>query len=353
MPGPDLQKIVDQYCDDAVSEIIPLGNGLINDTYLVQAGSVKFVLQRLNALIFPEPDLIIKNLYQLNQHIQQKNQTLVKLNVPQLLKTTNDQTSVLDESGDYWRALEYLTNTESRESISHLKEAEQVGWALGHFHQLLADSAVNAFHDTLPGFHITPAYYQHYLEIKESTVAFDTDKSDYCRRFIANFSSKINVLEDAKNKGQINDRIIHGDPKLNNFLFSKETDQIVSLIDLDTVKPGLVHYDIADCLRSCCHHLPENKFDLEVCHAVLKSYLQQTHSFFSKQDYQYLYPAIELIPFELGLRFFADYLECNRYFKVNSPEQNLNRAIDLFQLCESIISQNAEIKGIIAGLTVH
>ena len=148
-------------------------------------------------------------------------------------------------------------------------------------------------------------------------------------------------------------RVIHGDPKLNNFLFDKDSKKIASIIDLDTVKPGLVHYDIGDCLRSCCHNPESNNFDLAICAALLTSYLSEAGIFFSDYDYDYLYAAIRLIPFELGLRFYTDYLEGNRYFKVNRPEQNLQRAADQFHLCESIMAQESALKILIEQLRIQ
>jgi hypothetical protein len=66
-----------------------------------------------------------------------------------------------------------------------------------------------------------------------------------------------------------------------------------------------------------------------------------------------LYAAIQLIPFELGLRFYTDYLEGNRYFKVTQPEQNLQRAASQFQLCESIMAQESAIKILIKQLRIQ
>ena len=242
----------------------------------------------------------------------------------------------------------FINNTGSKESISHQPEVEQVGFALAHFHRLLCDANIDSFHDTLPGFHITPTYFQYYQQIeKQKDSSFESEKVQFARAFIDEFQSKINVLEDAKQKGLLIERIIHGDPKLNNFLFDKQTDKIISLIDLDTVKPGLVHYDIADCLRSCCHNSQSNTFDLEICDEILNSYLKEVGVFFTHHDYEFLYPAIQLIPFELGLRFFTDFLQGNQYFKVDFPEHNLDRALAQFKLCTSIEKQETKIKQLI------
>jgi Ser/Thr protein kinase RdoA (MazF antagonist) len=341
-------QIGQQFTKAGITEITPLGNGLINDTFLVKTNKKPFVLQRINAQVFPKPKLILENLLLLNQHIRKKKVNAVKLKVPDVIKTINNEFFYIDQKNDFWRSLQFVNHTVSRELISTLDEAEQVGFALAHFHCLLSDANIKSFNDTLPGFHITSGYFQHYLRVEnQCESSFDSLKVDNCRKFILKFQSRINVLEDARQKGWLTERIIHGDPKFNNFLFDEQSDRIISLIDLDTVKPGLVHYDIADCLRSCCHIHQSNTFDLEIFRVILSSYLNQA-DFFTSRDYQFLYPAIQLIPFELGLRFFIDYLEDNCYFKVDYPEQNLDKATAQFELCSCITSQESEIKQIIA-----
>jgi Ser/Thr protein kinase RdoA (MazF antagonist) len=260
--------------------------------------------------------------------------------------TNQLQSYFQDDAQDYWRALALIQPAESRERLNNQHEAEQVGFALGHFHWLCSELSINSLFDTLPGFHITPDYYQQYLSLPNTA---NTPEIRFCRQFIHGFQAKINCLEHPKQQGQLKQRVIHGDPKLNNFLFKPTTDQIISLIDLDTVKPGLLHYDIGDCLRSCCHTTPSNQFDLDCCASILKSYLAETKSLFSHADYRYLYAAIQLIPFELGLRFFSDYLAGNQYFKVAQPEQNLYRALDLFQLTKHIEQKHLAIEKLIVG----
>ncbi len=344
-----LLAIAHQF-NKAAIEISPLGNGLINDTFLVSTESSHFVLQRINRKIFPEPDQIMENLIILNRHLEQKSSTEVKLKIPDILKTATSHDFYQDEQGECWRALDFIENTESLETIGNISQAQQIGFALGHFHRLVSDLDPLRLHDTLPGFHIAPGYLSHYHQVLMQTPKSLAPESLYCAEFIANFQHISYDLEAAKQQGLLSLRVIHGDPKLNNFLFDQQTKKIVSIIDLDTVKPGLVHYDIGDCLRSCCHNLESNEFYLDICAAILRSYLSEAGAFFSDNDYRYLYPAIQLIPFELGLRFYTDYLEGNRYFKVTGPEQNLQRASGQFQLCESIMAQESAIKTLIEQL---
>ena len=165
------------------------------------------------------------------------------------------------------------------------------------------------------------------------------------------------MLETAKNEGKLATRPIHGDTKLNNFLFDVNSGRAVSLIDLDTVQPGLIHYDIGDCLRSSANAAGESpkdvapvRFDLDICRAILKRYLAETRSFLTQNDYHYLYDAVRLIPFELGLRFVTDHLEGDRYFKTDWPGQNLHRAMVQFELTASIEMAKEGIKTLIANI---
>lgn len=345
-------EVSQQFTDAVIKDIAVLGNGLINDTFLIKTDKTAFVLQRINTQVFPDPGQIMENMGLLNQHINQKNKAEIKLIIPGVIKTREQQSYYyLDQTNSYWRALEFVEKGVSKEKISEQYEAEQIGFALGHFHYLLNDVATDLFHDTLPGFHITPNYFQHYQKIEKSEgKIIRSNKLERCKGFIDKFKPKINTLENAKNKGLLFERITHGDPKLNNFLFDEDTHKIVSIVDLDTVKPGLVHYDIADCLRSCCHQSPSNTFDLDLFEMVLNSYLNEAAGFFTRHDYDFLYPAIELLPFELGLRFFTDYLQGNLYFKVDSAEQNLHRAWAQFQLCENIGKKEAEIRQLIMSI---
>lgn len=335
----------------AVTEIAPIGNGLINDTFLVSTETSSFVLQRINRQVFPRPEQITANLIMLNRHLEQKTGAAIKLQIPELLNTTAGNPYYQDERGDYWRALSFIADTESLETIACMADARQAGFALGHFHRIVSDLNPLALHDTLPGFHITPEYLSRYHDVLAQTPTQPASTTRrYCAEFIARFEPIADDLESAKQQGLLPLRVIHGDPKLNNFLFDKHSQKVVSIIDLDTVKPGLVHYDIGDCLRSCCHILETDAFDTAICAALLESYLTEAGAFFSEHDYRYLYPAIRLIPFELGLRFYTDYLESNRYFKVTEPEQNLQRAARQFRLCASIMAQETAIKALIEQL---
>jgi hypothetical protein len=339
------------------------GSGNVNDTYLVRIsgdqGMLAFILQRLNPAVFPEPERIMHNLRVLDDHVRPKLATTPgrRWELPSIIPTRNGADYYRDETGTCWRAQTFITDSESFPTITSVSQAEEAGRALGFFHGLIHDLPAQLLHDTLPGFHVTPGYLARYNALAAAPPRADASpEALFCHRFIGERKATAEVLEAARARGELLPCPIHGDPKLANILFARDTGEGISLIDLDTVKPGLLHYDIGDCLRSCCNPAEEDaelravSFNLGYCAAILKGYLPQVAPFFSPFDYQYIYDAVRLIAFELGLRFFTDHLAGDVYFKIRYPDQNLRRALGQFTLCQSIETQEAEIKRLVRDL---
>ena len=161
------------------------------------------------------------------------------------------------------------------------------------------------------------------------------------------------LFEDAVQRGKLRQAVTHGDPKIANILFDNRTDTALTLIDLDTVGPGLVLQDMGDCLRSCCSRTGENDYaaanecDSTFVAQVVAGYLQENQ--LSKFEQDHLYTALYLITFELGVRFLTDHLEGNRYFKVKDCDDNLHRAVVQFKLVRSIKAQQQALCSLIAS----
>ncbi|MFG6096744.1 aminoglycoside phosphotransferase family protein [Leptothoe sp. ISB3NOV94-8A] len=344
-----------------VGDIRPLGSGNINDTYLVDAEQ-PFVLQRINTEVFPQPHQVMDNLCQFVSHAHQRLDKAPlnrRWEVPTVLKTDDNQHHWIDTQGNIWRGLSFVQGTTTFNTIQHQEHATEIGYGLGCFHSLLSDLPCANLADTLPGFHITPHYLKQYDAILPQAASLSFEEH-HCCQLIDSHRQRLSVLEDAKATGRLPLRSIHGDPKINNILIDTTTGQATSLIDLDTVKPGLVHYDIGDCLRSSCNPLGEETqnwqaviFDVELGAAVLKGYLSSASDFLNAVEYDYIYDAIWLITFELGLRFFSDHLAGDIYFKTQRPNHNLERALVQFQLAESICHQKPLIQTVINQLKAH
>ena len=359
----NLVAIADQFTSQGkVMNIQVFGNGNINDTFLITLDSTvekHFILQRINTQVFCQPELIMQNMRTFTEHVLERLQCSLlnagrRWEVPRVLLTQDDQDYWIDPNGSFWRAISFIDASQSFDTIQDIQHAREAGYALGRFHDLISDLPVDRLADTLPGFHITPGYLQHYDQVLTENWASKSVEVDYCLQFVSDRQAWAHILEDAKAKSKLPLRPIHGDPKINNVMIDTTTQQAVSIVDLDTVKPGLVHYDIGDCLRSGCNPQGEEtdqwetvRFEPDLCQAILQGYLSQARDFLTENDYEYLYDAIRLLAFELGLRFFTDYLAGNVYFKVTHPEHNLARALVQFKLTESIESQATLIHTII------
>ncbi len=276
--------------------------------------------------------------------------------VPNVLVTRNGSDHWLGSDGSFWRAMSFI-DAASFDTIRDRDHAREVGYALGLFHALLSDLPAERLADTLEGFHVTPRYLQHYDEVLTTCGNDGSPYVEYCLQFVDERRAFAPVLENALAGGRLMLRVIHGDPKVNNIMMDTALGQAVGIIDLDTVKPGLVQYDIGDCLRSGCNPLGEEtgawetvRFDIDCCRAILEGYLPTARTFLTVDDFAYLYEAIRLIAFELGLRFFTDYLEGNVYFKVKGPGHNLARALVQFRLTRSIEEQETAIRAVIRDL---
>jgi Ser/Thr protein kinase RdoA (MazF antagonist) len=348
-----------------VIDIHEYGNGNVNDTFLVtldSKGEKHFILQCINTQVFRQPELVMLNMRTFSEHVHNRLQRTPlspdrRWEVVRVLLTQHGRDHWIDPGGSFWRAISFIDGSHSYDTIKDIGHAKEVGYALGMFQNLLSDLPSENLAETLEGFHIAPRYLLHYDKVLAENHFNKSPEVDYGLQFVDERRHRVHILENAKAQGRLRLRTIHGDPKVNNVMMDTGTGQAISIVDLDTVKPGLVHYDIGDCLRSGCNTLGEETeqwelvhFDLEICQAILQGYLSLARNFLTENDYEYLYDAIRLIAFELGLRFFTDYLEGNVYFKANHQEHNLSRALVQFRLTESIESQETTIRAIIQDM---
>src|SRR5215208_8385344 len=346
-----------------VLDVHEFGNGNINDTYLVSTDTdapdeKHFILQRINTQVFKQPRLIMQNMRAFTEHMRRRaREEGHHWVMPRVISARDGQDFYIDPAGNFWRAISYVYGTRSFETIKDSKLAYEVGYALGTFQYLISDLPIQLLSDTLEGFHIMPRYLQNFDRAFSHNGFRKSAEVNYCLDFIEQRRTFAHVLENAREQGQLQLRPVHGDPKVNNVMIDQITGHAISLVDLDTVKPGLIHYDIGDCMRSGCNPLGEEterweavQFDPEIGAAILEGYLTQARNFLTAADYEYLYASIRLLTFELGVRFFTDYLAGNVYFKVKHPQHNLQRALVQFKLTESIEAHEADIRHIIQGM---
>jgi Ser/Thr protein kinase RdoA (MazF antagonist) len=351
--------------DRKVLGLTPLGTGHINDTLLVTfvAGiPQQAVLQRLNRAVFPKPERIMRNLVVLADHLAARlaREPPGGADPRMVIRPLGGagQGYFCDPAGDFWRLLTYVEDGVHREVLDTPAAAREAGRGLGGFHRLTADLDPARLADTLPGFHVTPLYLAAYDQRLAAGRSGDELPGEAaCRAVIEAHRGLAGVLEEAREQGVLQPRVIHGDPRLANLLFDRGSGRAVALVDLDTVKPGLRHYDLGDCVRSCCNpagddpaDLVEVRFDLGIFRELLGGYLAESGGDLSAAEFRLIYPAVRLLAFELGLRFFSDHLAGDRYFKTERPGHNLHRALGQFRLLAGIEAQEEEIGRLVGEL---
>jgi Ser/Thr protein kinase RdoA (MazF antagonist) len=353
-----------------VVTVLSIDTGNVNDTYRVikrtTYSEVQFVLQRISQAVFPNPELVMSNMKAITDYaherlVENASQSKRIWQLPRVISTLDGKDFFTDDAGGYWRALSMIASATSHEKVLNPEHAHEAGYVLGHFQRVIADFPLDQLADTLPGFHITPGYLKQFDEtIKSDSAQQKLAASSEARRleaFVQERREFASILEDAVERGELSLRPIHGDPKITNIMMDDITGKGTAIIDLDTVKPGLVHYDFGDCVRSVCNPAGEEARDLkdvlvdiDLFEALVRGYLKQGREFLTDGDLKYLYDSARLISFELGLRFFTDYLAGDVYFKVNYGSQNLNRARVQMKLCESIETRESMMRRVLSAV---
>ncbi|MBI4377449.1 MAG: aminoglycoside phosphotransferase family protein [Elusimicrobia bacterium] len=342
----------------------PIAAGNVNDTYLAvfrtHFSEARGIVQRINQRVFKKPEWIIENMSVVTEHahrrLERESEGADRLwQLPKLIAARDGRPYHVDGDGEWWRALTVIASATSYDKAQGPEHAREAGTVLGQFHRLMSDLDASRLRDTLPGFHVTPGYLKSYDEIargRETSQRANGNKEvERLKDFVDRRRNFVDVLEQALERGALKRRLIHGDPKVNNIMIDDLTKKGTSIVDLDTVKPGLIHYDFGDALRSICNpageealELDEVRFDVGLCEAFVLGYLSRASDFLTAEDRGRLYDSIRLIAFELGLRFFQDHLAGDVYFKTRYPGHNLNRARVQFRLCESIEQSEPDIR---------
>ena len=352
--------------------LVPFGNGNINDTFLAVYRNTftetQVILQRVNKAVFPHPEAIMANMHAITLHCHEKLEADAEAGrddrvwqMPRIIKTKGGMDFAVDDNGDVWRVITRILSAHAFDSAQSPEHALECGAALGHFHYLISDMDPTTIEDPLPGFHITSGYLARYDETLKDPHAMELLNASMevkrLARYIEERRDFAVSLEKAEARGELKKRMFHGDPKVNNIMIDDFTGKGTAMIDLDTVSPGLVQIDVGDAIRSICNPAGEEElnlgkvtFDETLFQAFMKGYMKEAGAFMDDADRAWLYDAVRLLPFELGLRFFQDYLAGDRYFKVRQPGQNLNRARVQFRLCEAIEARERSIRNLLEKL---
>lgn len=332
-----LNKILPHYhCSLNNSTVAPLGNGLINSTFLVRSINANFVLQKINQHVFTKPTDVVANAELINNHLLDKQaQGLYQLTPMRQIENIDKDVLSLVES-EYWRAIEFIPNCYTVEAVDTPEQAQQVATAFAAFTYALTDFPAQELAVIIPNFH----HLGHRLS-QLKTAADNNDKRlSLCSElleFCLTQHEFINTV--AKLEANLPVRVTHNDTKINNLLFCASNDNPIAVIDLDTCMPGFIMHDFGDMVRTCCSNLPEDGKNIEEMHiredilsALAQGYLSELENQISDLEKQSLVVGAQLLPFMIGVRFLTDFIDGDNYFHTKYDMHNLDRAKNQIQL---------------------
>lgn len=336
--------------------ITPLTGGHINDTFLVEDQG-KFTLQRINRYVFPSPQDIMENIAGVTEFLRKK--ILARGGDPdretlRIRKTVDGSPLYIDKDGEPWRCLSYVDGASCRETVESPQMLREAGRAFGEFQNLLSDYPAETLHETIKNFHNTPWRYSQLMEAVENNRAGRLNSVKAELEFAAKRQEDCALLMALLEQGKLPLRVTHNDTKMSNVLIDDATGAALCVIDLDTVMPGLTAFDFGDSIRAGATTAAEDEKDLEKVHFDLEMFRAYAQGFLSAAgkaltplELQTLPDGARLMTYEVGIRFLADYLNGDVYFRTAYADHNLVRARNQFKLVEEMEQKRAQMDQVI------
>lgn len=318
----DLSLVIKQFgLDPEAFQAIRISTGLINDTYLLESEG-KYILQKINSTVFPEPVKVMDNVSRLFSEISKQ-----LPGYPSLISASSGEDYIVGPDQAYWRLFSYMNNSKVFDCCSDRTIAKQTGKVAGAFQSFLCSLNSDDYHLVIKDF----------LNIKPRQDALETAISKDLVSRVKEVASELDFIQQFDfsrfDFTHLPNRLTHNDLKLNNILFDQDSREGLAVIDYDTVMPGLVLYDFGDLIRTAASRLPEDSkeidsvgIDLGIYQVLTESYLSEVRGELTSPEIETLHLGPLYMTVMLGVRFLTDYLEGDRYFQIDYAGHNLIRA---------------------------
>jgi hypothetical protein len=356
-----LEQIVSRFAlEGRVTDIRPLGNGLINDTFrVVTDGPDDFVLQRINQGIFRDVDLLQHNIDCVTRHIRRKLEMAGERDIDRKVlrflpeKTTGK--SYWTDGKEWWRVSVFIRDAITYEAVTP-EYAGYAGVAFGRFEAMLADIP-DQLGETIPDFHNMELRARQLRDAVAADAAgrmADPEVRAFVDQMFA-CEAEMCKAERMHREGVLPKRICHCDTKVNNMLFDRDG-QILCVIDLDTVMPSFVFSDFGDFLRTAANTGAEDdpdldnvNFNMDIFKAFAKGYLSTAGEFLTPLERENLPFAAMLFPYMQAVRFLTDHINGDTYYKIKYPGHNLVRTRAQWKLFQSAGEKREEMALFLQG----
>ncbi len=347
----ELPEICKQFClNGTYIGATVLKSGNINKTYKVDfdvsGRTESYIIQKINTYVFKKPEHIMANIEGVTRYIAKKLPPEKReRGVLSFLYTAENKNYYVDEEGGFWRGYGFIPNSITYDAYD-LGLLRAAGEAFGEFQLLLADYDASTLYEIIPGFHNTKERYRRFEDKVKADVcgrvAEVREEIDFLFKVRPLGESLVNMLK----AGELPLRVTHNDTKGNNILFDIDTNETLAVIDLDTVMPGLMAYDFGDAIRFAANTSAEDEpdisktsLDLDKFEAFAQGYVGKIGSTSTEKELQTLALGALVMTIELAVRFLDDYIDGDKYFKLNYPEHNLVRTRCQIALTKDMLSK--------------
>ena len=321
------------------------GCGHINETYLVTCDSgLSYILQKINKKIFTKPEELMENIAAttafITEHSADPRASM------HLVLTQEGKCYYKDADGEYWRMYEFVPSTICLQKAESPKDFYYSGLAFGRFQGELAAFPAQTLHEAIPNFHNTRVRFQ---QLRAAMEKNHDNRMALCApelEFALARECEGGVIVDKLASGELPLRVTHNDTKLNNVLFDYDTRTPLCVIDLDTIMPGSSLYDYGDSIRFGASTAAEDEKDLDKVWCDMELFRTYTEGFLegcagslTELEVEMLPMGAKMMTLECGIRFLADYLNGDTYFRTHYEGQNLDRARTQFKLVADMESK--------------
>lgn len=342
---------------------VPFRAGHIHESFLVTCaapgGPRRYLVQRVNDHVFRRPLEVIENVRRITEHrrarLAARGFSDVARRVPRLIPAREGGGHHVLAFGGTWRAFSFVEGTRVRLTARTPAEAERTARAFAEYLRDLADLPGEPLHETIPRFHETPHRLAELDRIVREDPAGRIGEVGEELRAIEKHREDAFRLEGPRRRGLLPSRVVHNDTKISNVLFDAATEEALGVVDLDTTMTGLVGHDFGDMMRSMVGEGAEdetpatrNGIRPAFLEALARGYGRGAGDLLTAGEREHLVPAGLEITFEMAVRFLADHLDGDRYFRIERPGQNLDRARAQLRLLEAMHREEVTMREIVA-----
>lgn len=331
-------------------KIEPFGSGLINHTWKVYNNEVAYILQEVNTEVFRQPQNIAQNIETIKKYLDQ---TAPKyLFVAPIPASNGDDFVLLDVH--FYRVFPFVENSCSIDFVHHPEQAYHAAKQFGKFTRMLCAFNVKKLKPTIEDFHNLP------LRIEQFKAALEQASDERIGEAKFAISEIIRHYDIEEQYGHMVDsgalslRVVHHDTKISNVLLQVESGVGLCVIDLDTVMPGYFISDVGDMMRTYLSEANEEERDFnkiaireDVFAAIHKGYMEEMDQVLSFTEKQFFIYAGKFMIYMQAVRFIADFLNSDIYYKTTYPEHNLIRGLNQIDLLNKYIAKQPKFEKII------